>query len=124
MLRSRRLISSENNGEPSSARWLHWSRIKAISFLYLKNLLVKNKNNLAFHPGPVSLPGGDGSPLVGAESADFRVWQLLFNMNRVVRFGTLCVFKEKIPSWRSKKIPFRGQSRQKHENELAYLCRH
>ena len=37
---------------------------KKLSRFVLKNLLVKNKNNLAFHPGPVSPPGGDGSPLV------------------------------------------------------------
>ena len=36
---------------------------KSYLILFRKNLLVKNKNNLAFHPGPVSPPGGDGSPL-------------------------------------------------------------
>ena len=35
---------------------------KSYLILFRKNLLVKNKNNLAFHPGPVSPPGGDGSP--------------------------------------------------------------
>ena len=52
------------NGEPSSTRWLYWSRIKDISFCFEKNLPIKSKNSLAFHLGPVQPPSGEGSPLV------------------------------------------------------------
>ena len=51
-----------SNGEPSSARCLYWSRIKVISFRIEKINFFKNQNNLAFHPGPVQPPSGEGSP--------------------------------------------------------------
>ena len=51
-----------SNGEPSSARWLYWSRIKAMLFYFQKILGINYKNNLAFHLGPVE-PSSEGSPL-------------------------------------------------------------
>ena len=51
-----------DNGEPSSARCLYWSRMKAISFCLENFFYIKNESDLAFHPGPVQPPGGEGSP--------------------------------------------------------------
>ena len=34
-----------------------------LSRFVLKFFFAKNQNNLAFHPGPVQPPGGEGSPL-------------------------------------------------------------
>ena len=36
---------------------------KRYLILFLKNSSFKDKNNLAFHPGPVQPPSGEGSPL-------------------------------------------------------------
>ena len=44
-------------------RCLYWSRIKVISSRIEKINFFKNQNNLAFHPGPVQPPSGEGSPL-------------------------------------------------------------
>ena len=51
------------NGEPSSARCLYWSRMKVASFCSEKKFYGKKWNDLAFHPGPLETPSGEGSPL-------------------------------------------------------------
>ena len=62
--------SAQVNGDPSSARWLYWSRMKGSSICIEKNKCLKNKNNLAFHPWPVQPPSGEGSPLLQANYND------------------------------------------------------
>ena len=57
------ILLNKINVEPSSARWLYWSQMKDNSFCFGKKLQVKNKNNLAFHPGQVEPPSGEGHPL-------------------------------------------------------------
>ena len=47
-----------------SFRWQHWSRIKSYIIFDQEKSFQIDQNNLAYHPGPVSPPGGDGSSLV------------------------------------------------------------
>ena len=54
---------------PSSARCLYWSRMKVASFCSEKKIYGKKRNDLAFHPGPVETPSGEGSPLLQGKEA-------------------------------------------------------
>ena len=45
----------------------YWSSVKIISFCF-EIFFAKNQNTLAFHPGPVQPPGGEGSSLLGLDS--------------------------------------------------------
>ena len=39
------MLGQRWNGEPSSAKWQHWSRMKDVLFCFEKKLPVKNQNN-------------------------------------------------------------------------------
>ena len=52
-----------SNGQMGSHHPLGGSTGPGWKILWWKNFRVKNKTNLAFHPGPVKPPSGEGSPL-------------------------------------------------------------
>ena len=59
-----KLLYIEGNEEPSVLDGSTGPKHKAKPFLTKQKSFQINENNLACHPGTVSLPGGHGSPLV------------------------------------------------------------
>ena len=47
-----------------------------VSFCFEKKIYVKKRNELAFHPGPVEAPSGEGSPLRQPEPVHFLFYPL------------------------------------------------
>ena len=60
-----------------SPRWQYWSRIKSLTgFVRAKFFSCYTKLfNLAYHQGPVSPPGGDGSPFITATKIAAQFWR-------------------------------------------------
>ena len=54
------------NGEPSALRGSTGTGLKARPFWSKAMFFLSIQNNLAYHPGPVPPPGGDGSPLASS----------------------------------------------------------
>ena len=55
-------LGANEDEEPSVLGGSTGTGLKAGPFLTKKKSFPIDKNNLAYHPGPVSPPGGDGSP--------------------------------------------------------------
>ena len=52
-----------NNEEPSYARLQYWSQMKDVSLCFERNTMCRKSKQIAFLPGPVEPPSGEGSPL-------------------------------------------------------------
>ena len=57
--------------------------MKVISFCFEIIFFAKNQNNLAFHPGPLQPPGGEGSPLKLILAGTARLWTIIEKSARI-----------------------------------------